>query len=298
MLLDRWAEAWQVSDEIEARRDDSVVDAQQRFWDGRPIAGRRVMLRCLHGFGDAVQFLRYAPLLREQSTSLCVEAHPELLPLLRACNGVGEVMTWGPEAPAVEPPWDVQVEIMELARLFRATPDTVPASFPYLEPARLLVSEATKALQTSIQQKRSQGRLQIGVSWRSSSWNPLRSVPLGELSAALTGFDGCNFYSIQQHGAAELVGQWQNIETDLADLAVRLSMLDGVVTVDGLVAHLAGALGLPVLLLLPFAADWRWGLGAATPWYPRTRLFRQHEPGAWADPLRQMSIALRHLRER
>ncbi len=295
MLLGRWNEAHQVSDEIEAGR----ADGTQRFWDGQPLAGRRVMLRCLHGFGDALQFIRYAPLLQEASASLCVEANPELLPLLRACDGVGQVICWGPDAPAVEPPWDAQIEIMELSRTFRSTPADVPTG-AYLRAARLPVTEQTRRLSELIRQKRAKGCLQVGVSWRSSNWNPLRSVPFSELSASLDGLGSCTFWSVQQGGTEERaeVRHFINIETDLADLAVRLSLLDCVVTVDGVIAHLAGALGLPVLLLLPFAADWRWGLADTTPWYPRARLFRQMEAGAWNTPLRQMRRALEHLSRR
>ena len=306
MLLDRWNEAWQVSDEIDARRaflDPPPEMGQQRFWDGRSLTGRRVMLRCLHGFGDALQFLRYAPLLCEQSASLCVEANPEIAPLLQACDGVDQVITWGLDAPAIEPSWEAQVEIMELPRLFRAEPDTVPARFPYLQVSRLAMTEATRELSSTMEQKRADGALQIGLSWRSSNWNPLRSIPLMELSDALDGLESCAFYSIQQHGGAELAAvaiaaRFRNIETDLVDLAVRLSMLDCVVTIDGVVAHLAGSLGLPVLLLLPFAADWRWGLADRTPWYPKMQLFRQLQPGNWAAPLQGMRAALQHLTKR
>ena len=164
---------------------------------------------------------------------------------------------------------------------------------------RSKASSAAAALAAQIQSRRAQGRLQIGLSWRSSSWNPLRSAPLPKLARALARVENCDAYSLQQDGAAELLDipapRIENIESAFAELAVRISLLDVVVTVDGVLAHLAGALGKPVLLLLPQAADWRWGSEAATPWYPRTRLFRQQTPGDWSAPLEQASHALRHL---
>ncbi len=292
MLLGRYEHAWVESEQIEARQRASGSADPLRFWDGEPLAGKRVMLRCLHGFGDALQFIRYAPLIREQAASLCVEAHPEIVSLLGACDGVEQVITWGRDAP---PAWDAQVEIMELPRIFRTTTATVPATFPYLHSGRL---GHAGAFARGVERRGDTG-VHFGFSWRSSDWNLLRSVPLPEFVTMLAGLAGCKGYSLQQNGAAELSEvrsmSTQNIEAPFAELAVRMSLLDVVVTVDGVLAHLAGALGKPVLLLLPYAADWRWGLEQTTPWYPRTQLFRQQRPGDWSRPLEQARSALRHL---
>ena len=138
--------------------------------------------------------------------------------------------------------------------------------------------------------------MRYGFSWRSSNWNPLRSVPFAELAAALAEVDA-DGYSLQQDGGAELAGtRFPNIEGEFPALAARIAALDCVLTVDGVLAHLAGALGKPVLLLLPFAADWRWGLEERTPWYPPMRLFRQQTPGDWGLPLRRAVEALRKLK--
>ncbi len=277
-LLGRYDEAWAVSDAIAARSPDGD---SARMWDGRPLAGRRVMLRALHGFGDALQMIRYAPLLRAEAASLCVECAPEIVPLLRACDGVEEVITWA-TPPARPPEWDAQVEIMELPWIFRA----IPAGSGYLDPSKLAGKPAVSG-------EKSRQRPRIGLSWRSSEWNPLRSIPLPLLAKALG--PGCEVSSLQQGGGAELAAfpAIENIEAGFADLAVRMASLDVVLTVDGVLAHLAGAMGLPVLLLLPFAADWRWGLRATTPWYPRTRLFRQPTPGDWASPVAEARAHLK-----
>ncbi len=297
MLRGQWGNAWAASDRIEARRQASGIADEQRFWNGDPLTGKRVMLRCLHGFGDALQFIRYVPRLRRQAASVCVEAHPEVVSLLRACDGVEQIVTWSPPPPRA-PEWDAQVEAMELAWIFRATPATAPATFPYLHASRLTPNPATVSLVERMRDCRSRGRMQYGVSWRSSNWNPLRTVPLPELARALASTGNCDGYSLQQDGSAELADvaalHLENIEAPFAELAVRIASLDVVITVDGVLAHLAGALGKPVLLLLPFAADWRWGLAATTPWYPRARLFRQRTPGDWSVPIEEAAEALRH----
>ena len=297
MLLGRYAEAWERSDAIEQRGPQPAGD---RFWDGRPLAGRHVMLRSLHGFGDALQLIRYAPQLCAQAASLCVECHADIVPLLAACGGVKRVITWGEYAPVPAPHWDAQVEIMELPRLFRATPETIPCTFPYLQTSRLTPDQDTATLVHAMQSKRASGRLQVGFSWRSSSWNPLRSLELGRLLPAFDDAASTNFYSLQPGGSRELEAEnapATNLEAAFPQLALRMAALDCVVTVDGVLAHLAGALGLPVLLVLPHAADWRWGLEDTTPWYPRTRLFRQQQPGDWRAPVAQVRAALRHLKK-
>lgn len=293
MLLGHYENAWAASDEIDAR---GATD-NQHFWDRAPLTGKRVMLRCLHGFGDALQFIRFAPQIRAQAQSVCVEANPEIVPLLRACQGVEQVIGWGPLAPAEPPAWDSQIEIMELPRIVRATPATLPTP-PYLDIAKLEANAETCEIGASMQERRMQGRPQIGFAWRSSDWNPLRSIPLALFVDTLRTPSTCDLYSLQQDGGVELAVHSitaRNLETDFADLAIRIAHLDAVLTVDGVLAHLAGALGVPVLLLLPHAADWRWGLGDTTPWYPRTRLFRQQSPGDWSHPLAEAATALRHL---
>ena len=299
MLLGRYEEAWAASQQIEARQRATGNVDPLRFWDGKPLAGKHVMLRCLHGFGDALQFIRYAPLLRAQAASLCVEAHPKLVPLLGACDGVEQVIPWGPDAPAKLPAWNSQIEIMELPRIFLTTTATVPATVAYMQSSKLTQSRAAQALARGVERRRGDRRLHCGFSWRASEWDPLRSVPLSQLAPALEGLPDARAYSLQHEGAAELAGarltNIDSIDGSLAEMAACIALLDVVVTIDGVLAHLAGALGKPVLLLLPFAADWRWGLAASTPWYPRTRIFRQQRPGDWSHPIQQAREVLRHL---
>ena len=299
MLLGQYEQAWAASRQIEARQRATGNADPLHLWDGEPLAGKHVMLRCLHGFGDALQFIRYAPLIRVQAASLCVEAHPKLVPLLGACDGVEQVIPWGPNAPARPPVWNSQIEIMELPRIFLTTTATVPATVTYLQHSKLAESHAAQALARRIERSSGDTRLHCGFSWRASEWDPLRSVPLRQLAHTFAGLPNAKAYSLQHEAAAELAeARLTNIEIidgPLAEVAACIASLDVVVTIDGVLAHIAGALGKPVLLLLPFAADWRWSLAANTPWYPLTQIFRQQRPGDWSQPTEQAREVLRHL---
>src|SRR5690348_12924477 len=127
MLLGRFASAWRESDRI-ARRGKPDP---HRLWDGLPFDGKRVLIRCLHGYGDAIQFIRYTYPLRSRATRVIVQTHPELVSLFRSLPFTDEVITWESLAgPA--PPWDQQIELMELPRAHRTTLETIPREVPYL----------------------------------------------------------------------------------------------------------------------------------------------------------------------
>jgi hypothetical protein len=268
MLLGQFERAWQESEAI-ARRG---APDPNRFWDGQPFTGKRVILRCLHGLGDAIQFIRYAPVLRSKAERLIVETHPEMVELLRGVEGIDEVISWLDPAPE----WDQQIEIMELPRALGATVDTIPARVPYI---------AIDGPDCS-----ASGDRKVGLLWASSGWDPARSIPPREFEPILA-LPGYSFYNLQHgpesgrlemHGTAAQTG-------DIARTAADILRLDLVITVDTMVAHLAGALGKPVWTLLPFRADWRWMLDREdAPWYPTMRLFRQPEPGNWGPVIERV----------
>ena len=272
MLLGRFERAWRESEAI-ARRG---APDPNRFWDGRPFTGKRVILRCLHGFGDTIQFIRFAPVLRNEAQRLIVETHPKMIDLLRGVEGIDEVISWLDPAPE----WDQQIEIMELPRALGATLDTIPARVPYI---------AVEAPGAS-----SRGVRNVGLLWASSGWDPARSIPARALEPLL-GLPGYSFYNLQygtDSGGLDIqstAGQFGGIAHTAADIV----QLDLVITVDTMVAHLAGALGKPVWTLLPFQADWRWMLDREdSPWYPTMRLFRQPEPGDWATVIERVVAEL------
>jgi hypothetical protein len=267
MLLGDFAEAWRESQIIESRGNPDP----NRFWNGRPLDGQNVLVRCLHGLGDTLQYVRYLPLLRQRAASLTLEAQPGLKALLVQSGIAGQVITWNEP----EPPWDTQIEIVELPRIFETTIDTIPNRVPYLKAPRA-------ALRTS------PNKLPVGLLWASGAYNPARCVPLPILSR-ICGTPGCEFFSFQ---AGEEGRELASCNAPVHDLderdgnalitASKLVNMDLLITVDTMLAHLAGALGIPVWVLLPFEADWRWMLNREdSPWYPTMRLFRQPQPADW-----------------
>jgi hypothetical protein len=290
MLLGEFEKAWQESDSLCMRGTPDP----NRFWDGLPFTGKRVILRCLHGYGDAIQFMRYAPLIRREASYLIVETHPEMVSLFRGTPFIDEVITWtGPDKRS--PEWDQQIEIMELPRAFRTTLQTIPNAVPYLfvgEQAR----ERSRALLGG------SGKTRVGILWASSYWNPARNIELAKWSPLLE-LTGFAFYSFQRGPEREelrlLNGNYEIYDTaetspEIADTAADLTNMDLLITVDTMAAHLAGALGKPVWMLLPYHADWRWMCDREdTPWYPTMRLFRQPEPGDWDSVIARIAGELK-----
>jgi hypothetical protein len=253
---------------------------RQSIWNGTPIDGKRVLVRCYHGLGDTVQFIRYAPMLRERAREVLVWAQPSLLPLLFDVDGIDALLPLHDGTPAAH--YDVDVEVMELAHVFRSNAETLPRSIPYLraEPSPLPPRDG----------------LAVGVVWKAGDWNSSRSVP-PEALEPLFGVDGVTFFSLQRD---ETHPQLQALEgTDDPLLTARLiRAMDLVISVDTFPAHLAGALGARVWTLLPEMCDWRWMEERGdTPWYPTMRLFRQQRQGDWSSVFADVVHALRELRD-
>lgn len=290
MLLGEMERAWRESDAIRARGSCDAL----RFWDGSDPTGKRVMVRSVHGFGDAVQNLRFLPELRQRTERVILEVAPELLRLARHAAGADEVITWGEQAPVVAPAYDMQVEITELPYLLRCDGQVLGKETPYLRlPNRLVQAAAEELLEGD--------SARIGLAWSSSRWDPSRSIPIEAFRSILLS-SGAAFWSLQ---TAADNGPWRRL-TELSQWPVRvagegsaeqtaacIAGMDLVVTVDTFVAHVAGALGRPVWLLLKHDADWRWGLDRSdTPWYPTMRLFRQRERGQWQPVLDEVKREL------
>ncbi len=285
MLLGRFEEAWRVSGRIIQR---GCFDPN-RLWDGQPFANKRVIIRCLHGFGDAIQFLRYARLMRRSAATITAQTHPQLVGLLRGIPFLDRVITWGEVSE-----WDQQIEVMELPRAFRTTIDTVPARVPYLFADRQNRLRSVAAMDRSANPR-------VGLLWEGGDWNPARNVPLREFLQVLA-VPGVEFYSFQRGGGRdELIsldrdGRIHDLSGDSPDVSIfaaDLTNMDLLITVDTMAAHLAGALGKPVWVLLPYQADWRWMLDRCdSPWYPTMRLFRQTAPGDWRRPIARAAAEL------
>lgn len=281
-----FAAAWRVSDAVLRAHDGMPCVDRPRHerwvWDGTPLAGRRVLVRCYHGLGDTIQFIRYAPLVKAVAAEVTVWAQPALLPLLRTVGGIDQLLPLHDGACAAE--HDVDVEVMELAHVFRSTLGTLPARVPYLhaDPAPLARD----------------GRLAVGLVWRAGDWDERRSIPF-PLLRPLPEIPGVALHLLQRGSAlAEAEDGFGTVSgsDDVTECARVMRALDLVVTVDSMPAHLAGALGVPVWTLLRADCDWRWmDAREDSPWYPTMRLFRQPRPGEWEPVVARVAAGLREL---
>ena len=285
MLLGDFRSAWQASDAIRARG----LPDPHRFWHGEDLRGARVIVRCLHGFGDAVQMLRYAPMLAQVAASVVYEVPPRLLDLAPCFKGVTHSITWGEAAPAEPPEYDVQLEVMELPYLFRSEACDLPLTTRYLDLPPSVLADAAKRMGPRT-------RPRAGVVWAAGEWNPDRSLPL-ECLGPLLAPPSHEFWNLQGGEARRALDTLPDATLvcgeGILQLAAAISHMDLVITVDTLAAHLAGALGKPVFLLLQHAADWRWQVDREdSPWYPTLSIVRQPRPGDWPGVIAQVCEAL------
>ncbi|AEA59622.1 TPR repeat [Burkholderia gladioli] len=255
-------------------------------WHGEPIEARTLLVRAEQGFGDTLQFARFVPLARERCARLVFEVQPELLslfaPLAKAWR-VGIVASGQGRHGA-----DLGCSLLSLPFALGLDFDEIPSRTPYLS----VPDHARRRFRGSLG---GQSRRKLGVVWsgrRQVQEN--RAAPFAAL-APLFEIPGVDWIVLQPELSAEdraaLAAHPQRARIhraegldDFAATAALIDRLDGVVAIDTAVAHLTGALGKPLWLMLAFAADWRWFTGEDSPWYPRAELFRQREPGAW-DPV-------------
>jgi tetratricopeptide (TPR) repeat protein len=268
------------------------------LWLGTPsLDGKTILLHAEQGFGDTLQFVRYAPLLAGRGAKVILEVQPELAKLLSPLPGVAAVIARGKPLPH----FDFHCPLLSLPLAFATELATIPAAIPYIAPA-----EHDIALWRERLPRR---RPRIGLVWsgeRSHDNDRNRSLPLETLLPLLK--TQATFVSLQHEvrdeDAALLQQQSAIVHvgdrfSDFADTAAVISLLDAVISADTAVAHLAGAMGKPLLLLLPFGADFRWLRERDdSPWYPTARLFRQPAFGDWGSVIetlrRELTRDFRH----
>ena len=283
-----FVKAWEVSDQVLRGRAGQTCDAWPRHfqwvWNGEPLDGKRVLIRCYHGLGDTIQFIRYAPMVRQIARRVIVWAQPELLRLLSTGEGIDELLPLHDGAP--EANFDVDIEVMELPHVFRSTLDTLPSRVPYLHviPAQLARDE----------------NLRVGIIWKCGDWAPERSIPV-ELLLPLGNIPGITILVLQiGSGLRERPAKFGIVSSseDIYRTARTIAALDLVISIDSMPAHLAGALGVPVWTLLQAQADWRWmDEGEQSAWYPTMHLFRQEDAGDWQGVIKRVAAELRLLAE-
>jgi hypothetical protein len=282
--------AWALSD---ALRNQSIdYSSRERWcrplWDGSPIDSRSVLIRCWRGLGDAIHFIRYAPLVRSRASNLTVEAPRALIPLFRTVPGIDRLIEL--DRSDLQVTNYVEIESTELPYVFRTTLDTIPRTIPYFD---LPGSAAEPAKQ----------KLNIGLCWCGGSYDIRRAIHLSELEP-LNGLREVNFFQLQRGKALrQIVGtpiafvNPSDRSMDLRRTASLIGSLDLIVSVDTMVAHLAGALGKRVYLLLHADADWRWLKERNdSPWYPTMKLFRQSDAGDWKSVVKELLESINEIR--
>jgi tetratricopeptide (TPR) repeat protein len=284
--------------EYEWRGKRAGMPAKPRFrappWRGEPLAGKTILLHAEQGLGDTVQFARYVPLLARAGARVVLEVQPELKTLLSGLGGISEVIKEGEKLPR----FDVHCPLASLPLAMQTEPGTIPSEFPYLKVSEQHITRWRTRIETVPSPR-------IALAWagRITHANDRNRSTTLEAVEPLIALPQFRFVSIQRElrasDAARLAANSRITDVgselaDFTDTAAVLSLVDLLICVDTSVAHVAGALGRPTFVLLPFQPDWRWGLDRAhSAWYPQSlTLFRQARPGDWAGVIERVRAAL------
>ena len=297
---------------------------QQPLWQGNRLPDKTILLHPEQGFGDTIQFIRYAALVKERVGTVLFESPPELARLLATCPGIDRILPSGSSLPF----FDVHAPLMSLPGLFGTTLATIPAHIPYLTADAGLVGHWAEEIKSdkvtrwqgdkvSKDPTRSPGHLvtlspclNVGLVWQGNPGHGYRaknradrrrSIRL-EQFVPLASVPGVRFFSLQKGFGSEQLAKVRDVFPiidlssrlqDFMDTAAIMKNLDLVISIDSSPVHLAGALGVPIWLALPKSPCWRWLLGRDdSPWYPTARLFRQSCWGQWEDVVERLATAL------
>jgi tetratricopeptide (TPR) repeat protein len=294
LLLGDFQQGWK---EYEWRKKLTNIynrDLPQPLWNGSDIAGLTILLHAEQGFGDTIQFIRYAPLVAQRGARVIVECMKELRALIRNVEGIDNIFTRGEQLPI----FDMHCPLPSLPLIFNTNIESIPANIPYIIANNILVERWREKFDND------KSKLKIGLTWlgnpnhvndETRSCSPKIFLPF-------VGLSNITFYSLQKNMSTEsienlpkgikLVDYTSEIK-DFSDTAAIIENLDLVISVDTSVAHLAGALGKPVWTLIPFVPDWRWMLNRAdNPWYPTMRLLRQPSSGDWESVIAKVKDEL------
>ncbi len=282
----------------ETRMEPTAVESTfrempQPMWrGGDDIRGSTILLHAEQGAGDAIQFVRYAPLVAARGGIVWLEVARVLKPLLTSVQGIAGVIASGETRPDCA----LQCPLMSLPHLFDTDLASIPAEVPYLN-----IDAARRDAWR--QRLGSTTRPRVGIAWSgnpSHSTDRLRSIPLELLTPLLQRRD-CEFHVVQAGITAADATRLAQLGvrnhsaalSDFAETAALMASLDLIISVDSAPAHLAGALARPTWVMLPFSADWRWMRDRTdSAWYPTLRLFRQPKPGDWTSVVANVAQAL------
>jgi tetratricopeptide (TPR) repeat protein len=267
-----------------------------RQWEGEPLEGKRILLYCEQRNRDTLQFIRYAKIVKEQGATVLVRCPAALQSLLRSCPWIDHL--YADTDP--DPGCDLHLPLLSLPRVLGSTLTSLPKEVPYLTADPTLTERWRKEL-SYLQ------AFKVGIHWQGLlrfRGDHKRFIPLAHF-APLAAVPGVRLISLQRGIGSEQVAQVSFSVTDtgnglepaagaFAEAAAILKNLDLFITADTSLAHLAGALGIPVWLMLPYAPDWRWLLHREdSPWYPTMRLFRQTEQDNWEEVCERIAAALK-----
>ena len=268
----------------------------QPAWDGSDLPQGAILLYAEQGLGDTIQFIRYAPLVKAKVGKVLFDGPPILKGLLASCPGIDEIVEAGNESTK----FDVHAPLLSLPRILGAKTETAATSVPYVF--------ADPNVQSRWQQKAEKlGGLKVGIVWQGNpqyAGDRWRSIHLN-LLASITEVPGTSVVSLQKGSRSEQLRDWKgpaiedwadSFSADFRDVAAAVASLDLVIAVDTAVAHLAGAMGKPVWILIPFSSDWRWLRNRDDSiWYPSARLFRQTKSADWSDVVERVKRELQKL---
>ena len=281
-------------DQFELRWDISLFENRPKEimlaepqWNGESLVGKTLLLRWEQGMGDVIMFGRYASLVKARGGRVLLEVTEPLMDLMATCPGIDEVIKH--EDPI--PPFDFQLPLLSLPRIFRTDLDSIPADIPYLSvPDRVPHREGIDRILAA-----TEGHTRVGLVW---AGNPRhirdaeRSIPpsmLKPLEALPVAWHSFQVGSGSQMPFSRIIPMGPVIRGSFADTAYALSAMDLVITVDTSIVHLAGALGLPAFVLVTAFPDWRWRMDRDdSPWYPTLRIYRQPEAGDWASVIERV----------
>ena len=281
------------------RETERLKHAKRNFaqppWTGSPaIAGKTILLHAEQGFGDTIQFCRYAPRVAAMGGRVILEVQEALRDLiLHSLNGVAQVVAKGDTVP----PFDMHCPFLSLPLAFGTALSTIPHDTPYLRASAQAVANWGARLPPKT-------RPRIGLAWSGRpehNNDQNRSIDLVSFLSPLEGIDATLVSLQREVRAADAVVLQQRSGVihfgeelkDFSDTAALAANMDIVIAVDTSVAHLAGALAKPVWVLLPFIPDWRWLLDRDdSPWYPTARLFRQDDSRRWDSVFARLRAGL------
>jgi Tfp pilus assembly protein PilF len=274
-------------------KEFSIPAFPRPLWDGSSLEGRPILLYADHGLGDSIQFIRYAPMVKARGGRVIVACQQPLARLLATCPGIDQVVAEG----SLLPDFAFYAPLMSLPGIFGTSLASIPAEVPYVTADAGLVDHWHRELGPS-------GGLRIGIAWQGNPRHQRdrqRSFRLAQLEP-LARVAGVRLFSLQKgfgtDQIAELDGRFAVSDIgsrfgDFMDTAAVMRNLDLVISLDSSLAHLAGALGVPIWMAIPIAADWRWLTEREdSPWYPTMRLFRQKRWGDWDEVFSRMAVEL------